>query len=223
MWKHYELQTRIAIIINSKVTVFFLYGGWFLQVFCLCFGVGENLRHCFAVSRLFKKLFDCCWCFMIFIFLVLAFCYFGAVPTHCQKWRGVFHWGALLFSLSARCSWEKGAVSKSADRFTLAVLLEWLSVPSLLRSVWRKLNSPPHRARCCEYFHPLPIRNSEWPFAVLPPCFWQPPQTLPWKCTAFVLCKLSSLYSQNLIFNNLYFIESPFDNLRWVSQKWCEP
>ena len=130
--------------------------------------------------------------------------------------------GALLFSLSARCSWEKGAVSKSADRFTLAVLLEWLSVPSLLRSVWRKPNSPPHRARCCEYFHPLPIRNSEWPFAVLPPCFWQPPQTLPWKCTAFVLCKLSSLYSQNSIFNNLCSIGSPFDNLRWVSQKWCE-
>ena len=40
---------------------------------------------------------------------------------------------SLLLSLSVRSSRKKGAVGKSADRFTLFVLLERLSVPSLLR------------------------------------------------------------------------------------------
>ena len=44
---------------------------------------------------------------------------------------------SLLLSLSARSSRKKGAVGKSADRFTLSVLLERLSVPSLLRGAWR--------------------------------------------------------------------------------------
>gem|GEM_PF-4150114 len=104
-------------------------------------------------------------------------------------------------------------------RFTLSVLLEPLSVPSLFRGEWRKPNSPSHRAGCCECFHPLPIRNSERPFAVRPPCFRQLPQTLPLKCTASVLCKFSSSYSQNSAFNNLCSFGSPLDNLRWVSQK----
>ena len=114
---------------------------------------------------------------------------------------------------------KKGAVGRFADRFTLSVLLEPLSVPSLFRGEWRKPNSPSHRAGCCECFHPLPIRNSERPFAVRPPCFRQLPQTLPLKCTASVLCKFSSSYSQNSAFNNLCSFGSPLDNLRWVSQK----
>ena len=130
-----------------------------------------------------------------------------------------FHWGFFAPFFIRLGSRKKGAVGKSADRFTLSVLLERLSVPSLLRGGWRKPNSPPHRAGCCECSHPLPIRNSERPFAVLPPCLRQLPQTLPRRCIASVLYKLSSPFSQNSTFNNLCSIGSPLDNLRWVSQK----
>ena len=110
---------------------------------------------------------------------------------------------SLLLSLSVRSSRKKGAVGKSADRIIPSVLLEWLSVPSLLRGAWRKPNWFPHREECCEHFRPSPIRNPEWPFFVLLLCSRQPPQKLPRRCTASVLCKFSSLYSQNSTFNNL--------------------
>ena len=130
---------------------------------------------------------------------------------------------SLLLSLSARSSRKKGAVGKSADRFTSSVLLEQLSVPSLHRGAWRKPNWYPHQEECCECFHPSPFRNPEWPFAVHPLCSRQSLQTLLRRCTASVFCKLSSSYSQKLAISNLCSFGSPFDNLRWVSQKWCAP
>ena len=130
---------------------------------------------------------------------------------------------SLLLSLSARSSRKKVAVGRFADRFTLSVFLEWLSVPSLLRDAWRKPNWFPHREGCCEHFRPSPFRNPEWPSAVRPLCSRQPPQKLPRRCIVSVLCKFSSSYSQNSTFNNLYSFGSPLDNLRWVSQKWCAP
>lgn len=45
-------------MINGEVADFFCKTDDFCKFFCLCFGIGENLRHCFAVCRLFKKLFD---------------------------------------------------------------------------------------------------------------------------------------------------------------------
>ena len=130
-----------------------------------------------------------------------------------------FHWGFFAPFFIRLGSRKKGAVGKSADRFTLSVLLERLSVPSLHRGEWRKPSSPPHRAGCCECFHPSPIRNLGRPSAVRLLCIRQLFQTLPRKCIVSVLCKLSSSYSQNSTFNNLCSIGSPLDNLRWVSQK----
>ena len=147
--------------------------------------------------------------------LVMAFCYFYTVKSNEVFFIGV----SLLLSLSAPSSRKKGAVGKSADRFTLFVFLEWLSIPSLHWGEWRKPNSPPHRAEYYECFHPLPIHNFSELSAVLLPCFRQRLQTLPRKHTASVLCKLSSSYSQNSTFNSLCPIGSPLDNLRWVSQK----
>ncbi|GAD06361.1 hypothetical protein PORCRE_2094 [Porphyromonas crevioricanis JCM 15906] len=48
------------------------------------------------------------------------------------KSNEVFFISFLLLSLSARSSRKKRAVGKSADCFTLSVLLERLSAPSLL-------------------------------------------------------------------------------------------
>ena len=130
---------------------------------------------------------------------------------------------SLLLSLSARSSRKKGAVGKSADRFTLFVFLEWLFVPSLHRGEWRKPNWFPLREGYYERFRPSPIRNPEWPFVVLLLCSRQPPQKLPRRCIVSVFCKLSSSYSQNSAISNLCSFGSPLDNLRWVSQKWCVP
>lgn len=138
-----------------------------------------------------------------------------------SKVTGCFSLGFLCSFLCPPDAHERK--ERSADLPTALLCLFFLnrslSVPSLFRGEWRKPNSPSHRAGCCECFHPLPIRNSERPFAVRPPCFRQLPQTLPLKCTASVLCKFSSSYSQNSAFNNLCSFGSPLDNLRWVSQK----
>ena len=49
-----------------------------------------------------------------------------------------------------------------------------------------------HRAKCCEYFHPLPIRNFAGLSAVRLLCSPQPHRTLLQRHIASELCKLSS-------------------------------
>lgn len=49
-----------------------------------------------------------------------------------------------------------------------------------------------HRVKCCEYFHPSPTHNFAGLSAVRLPCSPQPLRTLPQRCIASELCKLSS-------------------------------
>ena len=55
-----------------------------------------------------------------------------------------------------------------------------------------------HRAKCCEYFHPLPIRNFAGLSAVLPPCSLRPHRIRHRKHIAYIPKNLCFFINSNL-------------------------